>query len=208
LDDLVADIDAPRLNILYIFFFNQIIFDTPQFIQFICRTPSLKALEKARVTFDGGAAKVNFSSLTSGYGDLYVNVSCRELDWQVSSLEQVCSSSLPPLSALQDLYIHEGTSSRQHWQDNIENTLWLELLHPFSAVKNLYLSEEFALRIGLALQELVGGREVEVLPALQNVFLEGLGPSGPVQEGIGKFVAARQAISHPVAVSRWDKGRD
>jgi len=35
LDDLVARIDAPRLNKLFISFFNQILFDTPQFIQFI-----------------------------------------------------------------------------------------------------------------------------------------------------------------------------
>jgi hypothetical protein len=37
-----------------------------------------------------------------------------------------------------------------------------------------------------------------VLPALQNMFLEGLDSlesSGPVQEGIGQFVAARQSAS-------------
>jgi hypothetical protein len=207
LDDLVAHIDAPRLDDLYIIFLNQIIFDTPRLIQFICRTPKLNALEKARVTFDGGAATVNFSSLTSSHGKLQVYISCRELDWQVSSLEQVSTSSLPPLSTLEDLYIYEGTSSRAHWQDNIENALWQELLHPFRTVKKLYLSEEFALRIGPALQELVGGRATEVLPTLENIFLEGLQPSGPVQEGIGKFVAARQVTSHPIVVSRWDRGQ-
>jgi hypothetical protein len=124
------------------------------------------------------------------------------LDWQVSSLEQVCTWCLPSLSKLEDLYISEELSWRPNWQDNIENTLWLELLHPFTAVKNLYLSEEFARRIVPALLELVEGRMTEVLPALQTVFLEGLQTSGPVQEGIGQFVAMRQA-SHPIAVSRW-----
>jgi F-box-like len=62
-----------------------------------------------------------------------------------------------------------------------------------------------------ALQELTEGRTMEVLPALQNIFLEGLESSGPVQEGIGKFVAARQVASRPMAVSSWansdrDKG--
>jgi len=71
-------------------------------------------------------------------------------------------------------------------------------------VKNLYLSEQFALRIGPALQELVEGRTTEVFPTLQNIFLKGLQPSGPVQEGIGKFVALRQVISRPIAVSSWD----
>jgi hypothetical protein len=132
-----------------------------------------------------------------------VKISCRELDWQLSSLEQVCTLSLPPLSTLEGLSIYEGSFSRSHWQDNIENVLWLELLHPFRAVKNLYLSEEFARRIGPALQELVGSRATEVLPTLQNIFLEGLEPSGPVQEGIQQFVATRQVTGDPIAVSLW-----
>jgi hypothetical protein len=44
-------------------------------------------------------------------------------------------------------------------------------------------------RIVAALQELVGARSMEVLPTLQNIFLEELQPSDPVQEGVGKFVA-------------------
>jgi hypothetical protein len=69
-------------------------------------------------------------------------------------------------------------------------------------VKNLYLSEEFAIRIVQALQELVGGSATEVLPSLQNIFLEGIEPSGLIQEGIRKFVATRQITSHPIVVSR------
>jgi hypothetical protein len=206
LDDLVARIDAPRLNKLYVNFFNDIVFDTPQLIRFIGRTPKLKALEKVHATFGGDFARVNFSSLTSRDDLLRVEISCRELDWQVSLVHQAFTSSLPPLPTLEDLYIYEDQSSRSHWPDNIENALWLELLHPFRAVKNLYLSEEFARRIGPALQELVGIMAAEVLPTLQNIFLEGLEPSEPVQEGIQQFVSTRQATSDPIAVSRWDRG--
>ena len=128
LDDLVARIDAPRLNNLSITFFNEIVFDTPQFIQFISRTPTLKALEKARVAFEDDAAKVKLSSQTSGYGELNVKISCRELDWQVSSLEQVCTSCLPPLSTLEDLYIYEDpysrpTLARQHREHAMAGTI-------------------------------------------------------------------------------------
>jgi hypothetical protein len=203
LDDLVARIDAPQLNKIYITFFNDIVFDTPQLIQFICRAPGLKALEKARVTFDGGQAWVNFSSLTSGADLLHVEILCRELDWQVSSMKQVCTSSLPPLSTLEDLYIYEDLSLPAHWQDNVENSLWLELLHPFRAAKNLYLTKEFARRIVPVLQELVGIRATEVLPTLQNIFLERPEPSGRVEEGIQQFVAMRQVTGNPIAVSRW-----
>ena len=205
LDDLLARIDAPQLIKLYITFFNQIVFDTPQFVQFISRTPRLKVPQKARVTFEGGAASINLSSHTSSFQWLYVRIPCRELDWQVSSLEQVCTLCLPPLFMLEDLYISEYQYSLPDWQDNIENTLWLELLLPFHSVKNLYLSEEFARRIVPALQELVGGRSTEVLPTLQNIFLEEVQSSGPIQEGIRRFVATRQVASHPIAVSRWNR---
>jgi hypothetical protein len=83
----------------------------------------------------------------------------------------------------------------------IENTLWLELLLPFTAVTNLYPSEEFAPGIAAALQELVKGRITEVLPSLQNIFVEGFTPSEPFQENIGQFVTARQLSGHSVAVS-------
>jgi hypothetical protein len=105
---------------------------------------------------------------------------------------------------LEDLYFYVPPHSQPGWKADIANGLWLELLHPFTAVKNLYLSEQFALRIGPALQELVEGRTTEVFPTLQNIFLKGLQPSGPVQEGIGKFVASRQVINLPIAITSWD----
>ena len=197
IDDLLASIDAPRLNELNITFFNQILFDAPQFIQFISRTQGLKSPEKAHVTFDDDIASVR---LTSGAGYLMVEVRCIELDWLVSSMEQVCTWCLPPLFTLEDLYIKaQGPKSNE--QDNIENALWLELLQPFTAVKNLYLSKKFAPHIVPALQELVGGRTTEVLPTLQNIFLEGLEPSGPVREGIEQFVGARLGS---IAVNLWE----
>jgi hypothetical protein len=91
--------------------------------------------------------------------------------------------------------------------DDIEDTnlKWLNLLLPFTAVKNLYLSELYSQRIALVLQELTGGRTTEVLPTLQNVLLEGFQPSEPVQEGIARFVSARRLTDHPVAISVWHR---
>ena len=205
LEDLVIRIDTPRLNKLYITLFNQIVFDTPQFAQFISRSPTLETFEKALVIFEHNAARVNLSSpQISGFGRLKVRIPCMELDWQVSSMEQVFALCLPPLSTLEDLYIYESPYSQPVWQGNIENMLWLELLQPFPAVKNLYLSKEFARRVMPALQELIEGRTTEVLPTLQNIFLEELQPSGTVQEGIQQFIATQQVASNRVAVSRWD----
>ena len=204
LEDVVTRIDAPQLNKLYITLFNQIVFDMPQFTQFISRSPILEMSEKALVVFGDDDAWVNLSPQTSGHGTLNMAVLCIELDWQVSSMEQVCTSCLPPLSTFEDLYIYERRYSEPVWKDNIENTLWLELLRPFSAVKNLYLSDKFASLITPALHELTGGSTTEVLPSLQNIFLEELQPSGTVQAGIQQFAATRQVTSHRIAVARWD----
>ena len=207
LEDLVARIDAPQLNRLPIRFFNDIVFDTPQFMQFISRTPMLKLLEKAHITLSDKAANVNFLSRTSDWNrDFNVEILCRGMDWQVSSLEQVCTSLLPSLSMSEDLYIYKRPGYGLDWKGKIENGLWVEVLHPFTTVKNLYLSEEFALRIVPALGELVEGRTTEVLPALQNIFLEGLessDASGSIEEGIGQFIAAREVAGHPIIISRW-----
>ena len=128
LEELVARIDAPRLNKLNITFFNQILFDTPQSIQIISRTPMLKALEKAWFNFGDGIARVNLSSQASDYGEageLHVGISCRALDWQVLSLEQVCTSCLPPLSTLDILYISEHPNLPLDLQNTIGNSFCL-----------------------------------------------------------------------------------
>ena len=205
LEEILARIDVPRLDDLRITFFNQIIFDTPQLFQSISRRPTLRAPDKGHIVFTSMAITVIFASQTSDYGVLRMKIQCAASEWQLSSLEQVCTSSLPPLSTLEDLYIHEKSYSQPRWQNDVENTLWLELLHRFAAVKKLYLCKEFVPRIAPALQELVGGRTTEVLPTLENIFLEGFQPSGPVHKGIEKFVAARQLTGHPVAVSQWDR---
>ena len=203
LDELVACIDAPQLDTFKIALFNDIVFDTPQLVRFISHTPMSKALETAKITFHDGAARVSFSSQTSRYREFTVAILCKGLDWQVPSLEQVCTLCLPPLSILEDLYIDEYSYLKPDWKDSVENGQWLEFFRLFVAVKSLYLSEKLASSIAPALQELVEGRTTDVLPALQNIFLKELKSSGSVQESIGQFVAARQAANHPIVISPW-----
>ena len=179
-------------------FFNDIVFDTLQFIQFISRTPKLKTLERATVIFAANAVQLNLSSRTTGKGLPNVRISCKRFDWQISSLEQICTPSCPPISTLEDLNIHKLSFPPLDWQVDVEDAVWLDLLHPFIAVKNLFLSERISRCIVPSLHELIGGRTAEVLPSLQNIFLEGLQPSEPVQEGIKQFVATRQSTGYSI----------
>jgi hypothetical protein len=205
LEDLVVRIIAPQLFYFSVTFFAQIDLDTPHLVQFISRT-RLGAPEKVCVTFDRDIVWARLSSQTPGSRMFDLGIPCKKLDQQLLSLVQVCTSCLPPLFAVENLYISEDRCYVVSWQADTINVLWLDVLQLFASVKNLYISENAVSSIALALQHPVGGslgRTTQVLPNLQNLFLEGLQPSGPVQKGIEQFVKARQLSGNPIAISIW-----
>jgi hypothetical protein len=204
LDDLVARIDAPRLDYLSIAFLHQRNFDTPHLVQLISRTPMFQEPYEAHVNLDFDPSVV----LLWTPDHCRVEISCKEFDQQLSSIAQVCTMCLPPLPKLENLQLggfrdDSDLYPEWDWKDDVENNQWLELLRPFTAVKDLYLGEEVQPNVGFALQELVGSRTTEVLPSLQNIFFARSEASGPFQEAIGQFVAARQLSGHPIAISVW-----
>ena len=200
LDDLVAPIVAPQLGYLSITFLNQGNFDTPHLVQFISRTPRLQEPNDAHVIL-GIAADVQ---LLWALDDQRVGISHENIGprFQPSFIAQVCTVCLPPLHMVVNLRL-EAPSELRHSKkllNDVEDDQWLELLRPFTAVKNLYLLGDCQPGMASALQDLVGDRTTEVLPLLQNIFLERFEPSGRFRGGIGQFVAARQLSGHPIAV--------
>jgi hypothetical protein len=204
LEDLVTRIDAPLLDDLDITFFHQLIFDTPQLVQFVSHTPNFTAYDEARVIFSDSHATFVLPG-RDDHGRLELIISCEQSDWQLSSLVQVITSSFPQAFIMVErLCILEYSSSPPWWQDDIEHDQWFELFHPFTTVKNLYLSRDFLPRIAPILQELVGERVTELLPNLQSIFLVDLLESEFVPEAMRRFIAARQLSSHPIAISYWN----
>jgi len=226
LEDLVAQIDAPPLQTLSITFFHQLLFHTPQLSRFISRTPGLKGHDEARVVLTHWSTRVTLRlpswsdhSREQETREIRVGISCKHPDLQLLSLVQICNSSFPQSSirTVKHLYILESREYEEEawendledWENNIlQNGQWLQLLHPFIAVKDLYISEKFAPLVAPALQELVGERVTEALPALECLFLDGLRASGPVRDAIRPFVAARQLSTHPIVASYWDCEQD
>ena len=209
LEELVAQIDAPRLNNLTIYFFMDLMFDVPQLHRFISHLEKPKRYNQATVHFSQVNATMTLSPPTSmvDSGHFSFAILCRESDWLLSSMTQLCRAILPLFPSLERLNVMDDLGTPLHWKDDMGNTQWLELLDPFVAVKKLYLSREVALRVGRALQELERERVSEVLPSLQYLFLKGLNTLGPIQEAIGKFVGARQLSDsdHPVVVDNWER---
>jgi len=205
LHEFVSRIDAPLLEKLDIIFFNLLVFDIPQLRHFISRTETFNAPDRVEVLFDTFGVEVGLFQ-RKGMTDhkvLRLRISCGSPDRQLSSLAQVCNSSLPRLPTLESLCIHEGQYFQPQWHNNMEHAQWLELLRPFSSVKDLVLSENLVQLVAPALREIIG---TAVLPVLQNLFLEGHQLSGPVQEAIGQFLAARDLFGCLVTVHHRGNG--
>jgi len=197
LEVVVSRLNTPSLNYMTIRFFNQLVFDMPLLGHFISRTEIFKASNRAVVDIYNWI-ELRVSSRRSEL--LKLVISCKPIDWQLSSIAQVCSSCLSPLPTLERLAILHHP--RRGWQDDIENLQWLELLHPFTSVKKLVLYKKIVGLVAPALQELTGETATEVLPALQSLLLKRPRRSGPINKAIAQFVAARQISGHPVAIRR------
>ena len=204
LEDILSQIETPILNQSIFSFFNRLVFDTPPLGHFIRRTELFMIIHTARVNFNSSYVKVillgqqemdNHNGVSSNPLELYI--SCESLDWQLSVVAQILnslSSSLPTFETLEIAVDHYD------WQDEIEVTQWLELLHPFISVKRIHLGpENTAIFVAPALQELSEEGATEVLPALQELSLSTV-PSGLVKEAIEQFIATRRLCSRPVTV--------
>jgi len=202
LEDILSQIKTPVLDDATFRFFNQLVFETPLLGHFIRRTETFMTIHTARVEFFRNKIVFILPGLGETADDqvaLYLSISCKALDWQLSALAQVLNSFL---SSLQTVGSLEIASYHEDWQGEIEVIQWRELLHPFTSVKDMTLKYEDSVRlVAPALQELAGERATEVLPALQDLFLKtSWRPSGPVKESIEQFIATRQLHGHPVTV--------
>jgi hypothetical protein len=205
LEDTVSQIDAPRLKSLNITFFDQSVFETPLLRHFISRTEKFHALHRASLVFgSSGIFVILFPPKgMADHGWLMLEVRCRESARRFSSLVQVCGSSLPPLPTLERLHTRGYQSTVQ---PHMEITGCVKLLRLFTFLKNLDLSGELVPHVAIALKELARESVTEVLPALQNIFVDGRSASEHVKEDIEQFVAARQLSGFPVVVHYREEG--
>ncbi|KAH9970256.1 hypothetical protein BJV74DRAFT_990567 [Russula compacta] len=200
LEDLVSRIDAPKLNKLSIHLFMDLMFNNPQLHRFIACTEELRPLNPAKITLASSHIIISLGPLSRV---VELRISCREPDWQASSMAQVCSQLSPLLSHVEQLDIHEYTSGHARQGNGIDPTQWFELFDPFPAMQHLHINDELGPLVARALQELPGESAPEVLPTLRSLFFKGPSPSKSIQEDIRTFIVARQHSNHPVDV-HWE----
>jgi len=201
LEDFISRIDTPLLHELRIAFFMDLIFHTPQLHQFIGRTQSLRSLNHARVKLCNYMIKITLGSLTR----FELEIPCGVPELQLSSVTQICNVQFPFLSQVDQFNLCEASGLELEGRGEVDSSQWLELFRPFSGVRSLYVSEKLEPLVAAALGELTEERTMEVLPALENIFLDELGPSGSVRDAMESFSAARQLSDRPVVVQRQER---
>jgi hypothetical protein len=209
LEDVVGRIDAPALESVAITFFNQLVFNTPRLRDLFRRTEVFQKSHRADVFVNARCIDLTLFR-REGMADrrvLEVTVSCSRLEWQLSALADFCSTSLPPLSTLECLSIHGYiyTGLNHLPTDDMESSQWLELLHPFVAVRDLVLPFPFSSQVATTLRELTGNVVTEMLPALRRVFIDPFGVK-PIEEAFAPFITARQLSGLPVSVHYVERG--
>ena len=205
IEEFVSQIDVPLLNNVDITFFDQPTFHTSRLHDFLARIENFKAPRQGGVPFQG-ASSVGFE-LNFGPGFVSFGIPRRELGRQVSWMAQLWGSSMRSSlclsSALKCLDVREGFPLALDRQDGVENIQWPDLLHQFTGLKDLHLRKGVIRRIAHTLPKIATERVPEVLPTLQNLFIEGPEHSWLIQEALGKFTAARQLSGLPVVVHSW-----
>lgn len=205
LEDLVASINAPLLNTVSLSFFKSGTYDTPQLFKFISCTDQFRSPCRVDAFFYDNTIMVKVYLRTELASSSALELEVLQSDWRLSSLAQLCHSSLSSLSTLERLDIRRGGFDTSGLPYNIEDAEWLVLLHRFASVKHLKVSKSLGLPVMSTLAAPAG---MTVLPALQNIFLEGLQPSGSLRVVVDQLIAARQLSGHSISVHNWDRLND
>ena len=192
-EGFIAGIDAPLLDhlsmTLHCFDFqvtgNLILIGTEQTVQFISLVPKFQALDEVHIGIDNVKSTVSIEFLSDGgpggsVTALKVVIPCDEPEREFPYLARFCRSPFFPLLGLKDLYIEIIDNgefkgfSRERWLYDAERTRLLQLLRPFTSVKNLHLPKNLARRIAPVLKEL-GGEIATAVPTLHQenrIFLK------------------------------------
>ena len=198
LEGLLARIDAPFLDHVDITFFNQLIFRVPHLSHFIDRMEMLKSAKVAEmessfgsgVSIKLGLPGATATPSTTGHS-FSLRISCGTLDWQISSMAQICSQSsifsrVEYLDVRAD-YLRLG----YRWED--QSVPWVDFFRWFTSVETLSISGELCQHVAHALEVVV---VAEVLPELRVLHFECPRKSASVEN----YVAVREKFGRPVKV--------
>ena len=200
LEALVSRIDSPQLDRILIDYFNQLVdFQAAQLSKFIDRSvgSAITPSRHAHVTFSDDWVSFDMHRHANRppwtWYPARTTISCEGIDWQVSHIAQVLSHFSTTLSNVVHLKLKAQSEGRQ--LEGTGDVEWLHLLHQFSTVQTLHVSQELAGHVALSLEDITGEMVAEVLPSLDLIYL-----AGQPASSIEKFSTLRQLSGRPVTI--------
>ena len=197
LDSLVARIDAPHLGDINFTFFSQPTLDALQLGLFINRIELWRSPPRADILLSEDTISITFSQPGTSTR-LGLQISCEQLDWQLSSISQICAQVSSFLFSVEDLRIEMAELSSA--PNDTDDEQWLRLVCTFNGAKDFHLAGELATAISCALRLSDEGHDI-VLPALRNLHvLQPVSVAGPQWDSVESFVTQRKLSGLPIQV--------
>ena len=206
LENLYACIDAARLRYANLLLYHPSPFQISQFSVFLGCAEPFEGLNQAHIHFRSIFIHITLSPReeTTDRSTLVFSVKYSDSVWQLWSVRKCSRRFFPDIESpdrFDACLVEDRLSPR--WVDDMVNDNWVGLLGYFTAVEDLYLSEGVSLCLAPTLREFAEDGVTEALPALKNLYLEELQPSGPVWEPLLMFAAMKHLSGHPIDVQCW-----
>jgi len=198
LEQLLALINSPLLEMLQIHLFNQLSLTVPYLFQFINRIERFR-FSFSRLVFHGELVALIADCREGDLAEpFHVAIDCRHADWQVSAAAQLFNSLAPILSTTEGLALRCQHGLLSQWHEKIDRTQWRNLLKPFSGVKVLYVAEGLIGKLSQSLQLEDGEQPLELFPELKELVYY---KKDDVSDAYTSFAHARQIAGHPVILT-------
>ena len=216
LDVFVARIEAPRLGDIEITLFSQPTMDALQLGQFIQRTEIHASLTGGRadveisahaisISFTKGLFLGPFPNFSPNFSPnhsphLRLQISCKQLDWQLSCMAQICDQISPFLFHVGGLRIN--AAQLQDEQVDVDGEQWVDLLRSFKfdAGKIFWVDGELTADILCTLGPANEGNTA-MLPSLRRVRVQkSIEMDGPSWNSLQSFITSRSISGRPVQV--------
>jgi hypothetical protein len=193
LENLVAQINTPFLERLSITLLFDLTFTLVNLTEFIRRTEGFE-LVVSRVIFKKDGPSIHMGDYKRGIRKLSLYVHCGPLDWQMDSATRVFSALGNVVATVEELTLDPNVDEvASDWENALEDTLWHELLLPFTSVRELHIGFSLTFQLCQALQS---DDEGMVLPELQQleVSLKDIHAT----EALSGFIDARESVGRRI----------
>ena len=199
LDSFAGRIDAPCLKDIEIRLFNQPTMDASELGRLIGRVEMQTSLIQADVETSSHAISISFTDSSASI-PLRLKIPCKQLDWQLSCMTQVCDQMSPFLFHVSNVGII--TAQPSGGQDDGNGEQWVDLLRSFKfgGAKSFWVDGKLTAGISCALRPANEGNTT-MLPSLRHVRVQQpIEMDGPSWASVQSFITSRWISGRPVEV--------